>query len=45
MPTPEEMRKAIRGAYQSERWWARVAKMSEAQVFVIYQKFVAEKKI
>lgn len=45
MPPVEEMRAAIKEAYSSKRWWAKVAKMSDAQVYAIWQKFKNQKKI
>lgn len=41
----EQMRKAIREAYSSEAWWAKVDKMSERQVFAVYTRLKSQKRI
>lgn len=41
----ERMRAALKGAYHSKQWWAKVDKMSEAQLFAIFMRFKNEKKI
>ena len=43
--TTDQMRHAISRVYPSENWRHKVDKMSDGQVFAIYQKFLAEGKL
>lgn len=42
--TNDQMRYAISRVYSSDSWQRKVEKMSDAQVFAIYQKFSADGK-
>lgn len=42
--TTNEKRAAIARVYSTESWQQKVAKMSDAQVVAIYQKFLADGK-
>lgn len=43
--SPQQMRQAILSAYPGANWPAKVSKMSDQQVFVVYTRLRNSKKI
>lgn len=41
----EMMRNAVKGAYHSERWWKKVDKMTDNQLFAVYSRLKSQNKI
>lgn len=41
----EQMRDALRSIYASRKWYYKVEKMSDKQVYAVYNKMLREDKI